>query len=96
MPRKPKNEPIQCQYYSWHLRQKPSGIYFADGRHNQGADLGKYSLSTKDSREAINRLHKLDRYYAIERGKASQEDFQETASDDESYAVSDCGLAPHQ
>ncbi|PHR90594.1 MAG: hypothetical protein COA78_34960, partial [Blastopirellula sp.] len=77
MPRKPKNEPIQCQYYSWHLRQKRSGIYFADGRHNQGADLGKYSLSTKDKKEAINRIHELDRHYAFERGKASQDDFQE-------------------
>ena len=68
MPRRPKDAPIVCEHFTWYLRRKPSGVYFADGRINHQFDLGKPSLGTKDREEALRRLRELDITKAIEVG----------------------------
>lgn len=68
MPRKPKDAPIVCDYFTWYLRRKPSGVYYADGRINSKYNLGKPSLGTKDREEALRRLKKLDHAKAVEVG----------------------------
>jgi integrase len=68
MPRKPKNLPIQCQYFNWHLRQR-DGVFYADGRSGK-PNLGKHSLGTRERADAINRLHRLDLQKAIDLGLA--------------------------
>jgi integrase len=68
MPRKPKQAPIQCQYFSWHLRQR-DGVFYADGRNNK-PNLGKHSLNTRDRQEAESRLRQLDLHKAVEIGLA--------------------------
>lgn len=70
MPRRPKQPPIQCKYYSWHLRQR-AHAYYADGRMNKPR-LGKHSLGTRDRDEAVTRLHQLDHQKAIEYGLAEE------------------------
>ena len=45
MPRQPKHAPIQCQYFTWHLRQR-DGVYYGDGRANKPS-LGKHSLGVQ-------------------------------------------------
>lgn len=68
MPRKPKDSPILCDHFTWYLRRKPSGVYFADGRINSSYELGKPSLGTKDREEALRRLRDLDIHKAAEVG----------------------------
>jgi integrase len=68
MPKKPKNAPIVCEFFTWYLRRKSSGVYFGDGRLNTGYDVGKPSLGTRDREEALRRLRDLDRRKAIECG----------------------------
>lgn len=68
MPRKPKNAPILCEHFTWYLRRKPSGVYFADGRINSNYKLGKPSLGTRNREEALRRLHDLDRKLAVAHG----------------------------
>jgi integrase len=68
MPRKPKQAPIVCEHFTWYLRKKTSGVYFADGRINSKHKLGIPSLGTRDREEALRRLRDLDRYKAIEAG----------------------------
>jgi integrase len=72
MPKQPKEPPTDCQYFSWYLRRKSSGIYFADGRHNKGYDLGKPSLNTRDLADAIERLRLLDEVKAMDCGLIDQ------------------------
>lgn len=68
MPRKPKDAPIVCDHFTWYLRRKPSGVYYADGRINSRYNLGKPSLGTKDREAALRRLKKLDHAKAVEVG----------------------------
>jgi integrase len=62
-----------CDHFTWYLRQKSSGVYFADGRINSKYKLGKPSLGTRDREEALRRLHALDRKMAIRLGLAEVE-----------------------
>ena len=73
MPRKPKDAPIVCDYFTWYLRRKSSGVYFADGRMNSQYNLGKPSLGTRDREEALRRLRDLDRQKALEFGLVEPE-----------------------
>ena len=57
-----------CDNFTWYLRRKQSGVYFADGRINSKYSLGKPSLGTRDREEALRRLRELDLYKAIEVG----------------------------
>ena len=68
MPRKPKDAPIVCDHFTWYLRRKPSGVYFADGRINSQFKIGKPSLGTRNREEALRRLRDLDVHSAIEFG----------------------------
>ncbi len=68
MPRKPNDAPIACEHFTWYLRQKPSGVFFADGRINRQYNLGKPSLGTKNREEALRRLRNLDLQMAIKFG----------------------------
>ncbi len=68
MPRKPKEAPIPCANFTWYLRRKANGVFFADGRLNSQYQLGKPSLGTRDREEAFRRLHELDHVKAIEFG----------------------------
>lgn len=68
MPRKPKDAPIMCNNFSWYLRRKSSGVYYADGRLNSNYDFGKPSLGTRDRDEALRLLRDLDRQKAIDVG----------------------------
>ncbi|HBN77819.1 MAG TPA: hypothetical protein DD473_18815 [Planctomycetaceae bacterium] len=65
MPRKPKNPPIQCEYFLWKLLVR-NGVYYADGRCGNKYDLGKHSLNTRDYEEAKNRLKRLDHVMALQ------------------------------
>ncbi len=80
MPRKPKNAPIVCDNFTWYLRRKSSGVYFADGRINSQCNLGKPSLGTRDREEALRRLRNLDMQKAIELGLVEPE--RQDAADD--------------
>lgn len=71
MPRKPKQSPIQCQYFTWRLFQRDK-VYYADGRGGRD-DLGKHSLGTRDRHKALENLRRLDRQLAVERGLAERE-----------------------
>lgn len=68
MPRKPKEAPIVCANFTWYLRRKPNGVYFADVRMNSKYQLGKPSLGTKDREEAFRQLQRLDHVKAVEVG----------------------------
>lgn len=71
MPRKPKQTPIQCQYFVWRLFTRDR-VYYADGRGGRD-DLGKHSLGTRDRHTALENLRRLDRQLAIARGLAEKE-----------------------
>jgi integrase len=66
MPRKPKQPPIACEFFVWHLRVR-GGVFYADSRGGK-FNLGKHSLGTKDREEAIDRLRQIDRAKAVELG----------------------------
>ncbi len=68
MPRQPKNASIVCDNFTWYLRRKSTGVYFADGRINSQFHLGKPSLGTRNHEEALRRLRELDRRKAVEFG----------------------------
>ena len=78
MPRKPKTAPIVCDNFTWYLRRKQSGVYFADGRINSKYSLGKPSLGTRDREEALRRLRDLDLHKAIEVGLVQPSEKRET------------------
>jgi integrase len=68
MPKRRKKEKIPATYFHWLLGQR-RGIYFADGRSNP-IDAGRHSLDTRDRREAIDCLKRLDLKQAVKWGKA--------------------------
>lgn len=71
MARKPKNEKIQCEHYSWVLKTKiRTGVFFADGRGNK-PDLGRHSLGTRSRDAALVALRELDNLKAVEHGRAA-------------------------
>jgi integrase len=82
MPRQAKFPLINCKYFSWYFRKKSSGVWYADGRHNKGYDLGKPSLNTKDQYEARQRLIELDAYMAVQLGLASESHISSDATAD--------------
>jgi integrase len=65
-----KGDLIQGAYYRW-LLGKRKGVFFADGRANRPA-LGRHSLATRDRREAIEAIRKLDLLKAVEAGRADR------------------------
>ncbi|QOV90968.1 tyrosine-type recombinase/integrase [Humisphaera borealis] len=69
MPRKAKNPPVQCRYFTWKLRQR-NDVWFADGRSGE-LNLGRHSLNTRDLEQARQLLADLDLEKAIETGRAS-------------------------
>lgn len=76
-----KNNIVFCQYFEFILRDR-GGVWYADGRRNN-QKLGKYSLGTRDLKEAHNVVHDLDRTLAIEQGvylEETQEEPQTTKS----------------
>ena len=70
MPRKPNEAPISCQHFTWRLFQR-DGVYYADGRA-VARNLGKHSLGTRDKREALENLQRLDLCKAVEFGLADE------------------------
>lgn len=80
MPKRPRDAPILCDYYSWYLRRKSTGVYMADGRINRNHNVGKPSLGTRDRDEALRRLRSLDLQKSIEFGLTTQQ-HQESVTD---------------
>ncbi|MCL2640842.1 MAG: hypothetical protein FWD53_08360 [Phycisphaerales bacterium] len=70
MPRLARPTPIQCEHFTWKLYQRPTGIWYADGRGNR-CGLQRYSLETSDHTEALRTLKILDAKMAVNLGKAS-------------------------
>jgi integrase len=66
MTRKPKQQAVQCQFFTWHLRQR-DGVFYADARGGK-YNLGKFSLGTRDRQEALDALRQLDLCKAVEIG----------------------------
>ncbi len=66
MPRKRKNELIQCEHFAWTL-WKRNDLYQADGRSNT-IDAGRHSLGTRDRAEALEALRQLDLDAAVSAG----------------------------
>lgn len=71
MPKKSEHEIITCQYYRWILKTR-NGVYFADGRSN-APSLGRYTLETRDRKEALVTLRELDLRMAVKHGRAKSE-----------------------
>ena len=69
MPKARKNQVMQCRYFQWKLCVR-GGVYQADGRTRNVADLGRHSLGTRDQTVAMERLAKLDATLAVEHGLA--------------------------
>ena len=63
MPRKPHQQPVVCEFFTWRLFQR-DGVFYADGR-TERANLGKHSLGTRDPKEALDNLRRLDRQLAV-------------------------------
>jgi integrase len=72
MPRKPKKEQVACTFFRW-LLGKRHGVYYADGRSCNSHDAGRHSLGTRDRREALGRLRRLDLVKAVEFGLAKED-----------------------
>ena len=70
MPAKRNKEKIRGVFFTWLLGQR-NGVYFADGRSNR-PPLGRQSLTTRDRKEALEQLKKLDRVMAVEAGIADR------------------------
>jgi integrase len=66
MPRKPKNAPLVCEFFTWRIIVR-DGVHYADGRGGK-FNLGKHSLGSRDRDEAIEALKQLDRKKAVELG----------------------------
>jgi len=56
-----------CEYFSWRLYCRPSGVFYADGR-GATVSMRRLSLNTKDRHSAIQRLKQLDRRMAMQHG----------------------------
>lgn len=78
MPRKPKEPPIACEYFTWRLFRR-DGVYYADGRGGKH-NLGKHSLGTRSREEALDRLKLLDRQKAVEIGLADAKSLRQVES----------------
>lgn len=63
MPKKSNKEKIAGRYFKWILFTRDS-VWYADGRSNQ-TSAGKHSLGTKDKREALEALRRLDVQRAV-------------------------------
>jgi integrase len=70
MPTPRKKERIAGSHFIWLLGQR-KGVYYADGRSNK-IDAGRHSLGTKDRKEALEALKKLDLVRAVELGLADR------------------------
>lgn len=66
MPKHPKFEPVQGEYFSWTITTR-DGVYYAN-RQNAGGYRQRITLSTRDWDEAQENLQELDRYTAMEQG----------------------------
>ena len=66
MPKRRKNEIVQCTYFTW-LLTKREHTWYADGRSNT-PNAGRHSLGTKDLKEARRLLPELDRVRAEDLG----------------------------
>lgn len=71
MPTQRKNEKIIGRYFTWLLGDR-AGVYFADGRSNPPHDIGRHSLATRDRKEALEQLARLDLVKAVEFGLADR------------------------
>jgi integrase len=69
MPRKAKKERVAGRYFHWLVGTRGNGVYYADGRSNP-RDGGRHSLGTRDRREALQRLARLDLVRAVALGLA--------------------------
>ena len=74
MPRKPKDIPITCEYFTWRLFRR-NGVYYGDSRGGK-YNLGKHSLGTRNRDEALTRLRLLDQQKAVELGLADEKAIQ--------------------
>lgn len=68
MPKKTKNDIIQCEYFRWILVRR-GGVWYGDGR-SDAHRLGRFSLDTRDKTMALDRLKNLDRVKAVDLGLA--------------------------
>jgi hypothetical protein len=68
MPRNATNARIEARYYVW-LLGRQNGVYYADGRSNSPS-LGRHSLGTRDERDALDALQRLDLVQAVKCGRA--------------------------
>lgn len=69
MPRKRQKEQIRCGHFTWLLGVRDNGVYYADGRSNR-IDAGRHSLGTRNHKEAVAALQKLDVVRAVALGLA--------------------------
>ena len=68
MARPAKQDVITCINYTWIIFQRPTGIWYADGRGN-GCGLKRYSLGSADRKQALDTLRTLDTRMAVRLGK---------------------------
>lgn len=59
---------LVCKYFTWKIFRR-NRVYYADGRSGK-PNLGKHSLGTRDQKEALENLRKLDVKKAIDHGLA--------------------------
>ena len=67
MPKRTKYEHVTGRYFNWRLYQRPSGVWYGDGRGND-PDPGRHSLGTKEHAEALDAIRQLDLVRAVDLG----------------------------
>jgi integrase len=68
MPNQCRHETIRGQFFEWRLvKRKENGVWYADAR-TTSRNRGRHSLGTRDKREALDQLARLDRLFAEEQG----------------------------
>lgn len=70
MSKRTKYEHVTGRYFTWRLYQRPTGIWYADGRANDPCP-GRHSLDTKTLETALGNARRLDLFKAVELGLAS-------------------------
>ena len=65
MPKTTKYQHVTGRYFNWRLYQRPSGVWYADGRANDPSS-GRHSLGTKDLTAALDAVRQLDLVQAVE------------------------------
>ncbi len=70
MPRPTKQDVISCNFFTWILYLRSTGVWYADGRGN-GCGLKRYSLGKTNRSDAIAMLKTLDANMAVSVGKVS-------------------------